>query len=180
MLKTPKRLFRPQNRHLSTWVHQNRASPFASDFYRREWYRCYRRKFRSEDHFYPVSSQRKSRIASDFLRRGNRASWGLKKSRDFWGSGKNRRRSRRESRDFALIFLSLLFLKAARKTTKKARNFLSQRTLKSLGKKEKTLKKTRNSLGRKKARNSKKARKGRSGWCTQLSTHTGTLKRKSR
>ena len=32
-----------------TWVHQNRASPFASDFHRR---RGYRREFRSEDHFY--------------------------------------------------------------------------------------------------------------------------------
>ena len=30
-------------------MHQNRASPFASDFYRR---RGYRREFRSEDHFY--------------------------------------------------------------------------------------------------------------------------------
>ena len=37
------------------WVHQNRASPFASDFYRR---RGYRREFRNEDHFYPFSSQK--------------------------------------------------------------------------------------------------------------------------
>ena len=81
-------------------LHQNRASPLASDFYRR---RGYRRKFRSEDHFYPFSSQKKSRFASDFLCRGNRASWGLEKSRDFWGSGKNRRRSRRESRDFGAL-----------------------------------------------------------------------------
>ena len=50
-------------------MHQNRASPFASDFYRR---RGYRKEFRSEDHFYPFSSQKKSRLASDFLRRGNR------------------------------------------------------------------------------------------------------------
>ena len=62
-------------------MHQNRASPFASDFCRR---RGYRREFRSEDHFYPFYSQKKSRIASDFLRRGNRASWGLKRSRDFF------------------------------------------------------------------------------------------------
>ena len=34
------------------------------------------------------SSQKKSRFASDFLRRGNRASWGLKKSRDCLGSCK--------------------------------------------------------------------------------------------
>ena len=81
-------------------MHQNRASLFASDFYRR---RGYRREFRSEDHFYPFSSQKKSRFASDFLRRGNRASWGLKKSRDFLGSGKNRRRSRRESLDFGAL-----------------------------------------------------------------------------
>ena len=60
-------------------MHQNRASPVASDSYRR---RGYRREFRNEVHFYPLSSQRKSRFASDFLRRGNRASWGLKKSRD--------------------------------------------------------------------------------------------------
>ena len=54
----------------TVWVHhQNRASPFASDFYRR---RGYRKEFRSEDHFYPFSSQKKSRFASDFLRRGNR------------------------------------------------------------------------------------------------------------
>ena len=63
-------------------MHQNRASRFASDFYRR---RGYRKEFRSEDHFYPFSSQKKSRFASDFLCRGNRASWGLKKSRDFFG-----------------------------------------------------------------------------------------------
>ena len=82
------------------WVHQNRASLFASDFYRR---RGYRREFRSEDPFYPFSSQKKSRFASDFLRRGNRAPWGLKKSRGFSGSGKNRRRNRRESRDFGAL-----------------------------------------------------------------------------
>ena len=83
-----------------SWVHQNRASPFASDFRRRG---GYRREFRSEDHFYPFHSQKKSRFASGFLRRGNRASWGLKKSRDFLGSGQNRRRSRRESRDFSAL-----------------------------------------------------------------------------
>ena len=40
---------------LWAWVHQNRASPFASDFCRR---RGYRRAFRSEDHFCPFSSQK--------------------------------------------------------------------------------------------------------------------------
>ena len=83
-----------------SWVHQNRASPFASDFCRR---RGYRREFRSESHFYPFYSQKKSRFASDLLRRGNRTPWGLKKSRDFLWSGKNRRRSRRESRDFGAL-----------------------------------------------------------------------------
>ena len=78
-------------------MHQNRASPFASDFYRRG---GHRREFRSEGHFSPFPSQKKSRFASDFLRRGNRASWGPKESGAFWGSGTNRRRSRRESRDF--------------------------------------------------------------------------------
>ena len=47
--------------------------------------------------------RKNSRFASDFLRRGNRACWGLKKSRDFFGSGKNRRRNRRESRDFGAL-----------------------------------------------------------------------------
>ena len=69
-------------------MHQNRASLSASDFYRR---RGCRKEFRSEDHFYPFSSQKKPRFASDFLRRGNRASWSLKKSRDFLGSGKSGR-----------------------------------------------------------------------------------------
>ena len=81
-------------------MHQNRASPFASDFYRR---RGCRKELRNEDHFYPFSSQKKSRFASNFLRRGNRASWGLEKSRDCLGSGNNRRRSRRESRDFGAL-----------------------------------------------------------------------------
>ena len=85
-------------------MHQNRASPFASDFYSR---RGYRREFRSEDRFSPFSSQKKSRFASDFLHRENRASWGLKKSRDFPGGGKNRRRSRRESRDFGALRFDL-------------------------------------------------------------------------
>ena len=67
------------------WVHQNRASPFASDFHR--WRGC-RREFRSEDRFYPFSSQKKSRFASDFLRRGNRAAWGLKNRAMFWGAVK--------------------------------------------------------------------------------------------
>ena len=50
--------------------------------------RGYRREFRSEDGFYLFSSQKKSRFASDFLRRRNRESWGLKKSRDFFGAVK--------------------------------------------------------------------------------------------
>ena len=44
-------------------MHQNRASPFASDFHRK---RGYRRELRSKDHFYSFSSQKKSRFASDF------------------------------------------------------------------------------------------------------------------
>ena len=64
-----------------------------------------------------------------------------------------------------LIFFSLLFWKTARKTTKKTRNFfIPGEPLKSLGKKGKTLKKTRNSLERKKARNSKKQGKEDQGW----------------
>ena len=86
-------------------MHQNRASPFASDFYR---CRGCRREFRSEDHFYPFSSQKKSRFASDFLRRGNRAASGLKKSRDVLGSGIKRRRSRREPRDFGALRLAII------------------------------------------------------------------------
>ena len=43
---------------------KERTSPFASDFWRR---RGYRREFCNEDHFYPFSSQKKSRFASDFL-----------------------------------------------------------------------------------------------------------------
>ena len=78
-------------------MHQNHASPFASDFYRRQ---GYRKEFRTEDHFYLLSTQKNPRFASDLLRRGICSSWGLKKSRDFSGSGKNRRRNRRESRDF--------------------------------------------------------------------------------
>ena len=85
-------------------MHQNRVLSFASDFHRR---RGYRRELCSEDHFYQFSSQKKSRFASGFLRRGNRASWGLNKSRDFSGSGKNRRRNRRESRDFVALRLCI-------------------------------------------------------------------------
>ena len=61
-------------------MHQNRASRFASDFYRR---RAYRRELRSEDHFYPFSSQKNSRFASDFFsQRKSPFFWGPKKSRD--------------------------------------------------------------------------------------------------
>ena len=109
--QTPWRTQKKQNEEaennkssLLGWVHQNRASPFASDFYLRP---GYRREFRGENHLYPFFIAEKSGFASDFLRRGNRASWGLKKSRDFSGSGKNRRRNCRESRDFgALSYLA--------------------------------------------------------------------------
>ena len=82
-------------------MHQNRTSPSAGDFFRR---RGYREEFRNEAHFYLFSSRRrKTRFASDFLRRGNRASWGLQNSCDFAGRGRNRRRNRRESRDFGAL-----------------------------------------------------------------------------
>ena len=86
--------------HMKSWVHQNRASPFASDFRRRL---RYRREFRSGNQICPLQSQRKSPFASDFLRRANRASWGLKNRAILRGSGKNRRRNRRESRDFGAL-----------------------------------------------------------------------------
>ena len=38
-----------------------------------------------------------------FLRRGNRASWGLKNRAILRGSGENRRRNRRGSRDFGAL-----------------------------------------------------------------------------
>ena len=58
-----------------------------------------------------------------------------------------------------------LFLEKARKTTPKRQGFfLSSEPLTSLGKKGKTLKKTRKFLATKKARKSQKARKGRSGY----------------
>ena len=60
-----------------------------------------------------------------------------------------------------LIFFS--FLENIKETTKKARISSACRTLKSLGKEGKTLKIARNSLQRKKSRQSKKARKRRSG-----------------
>ena len=65
----------------------------------------YRMEFRSEDHFPRFHRRKKSRFASDFLCRGDRESWGLKnfRSRDFSGSGRNRRRNRRESRDFGAL-----------------------------------------------------------------------------
>ena len=81
-------------------MHQNRASPFASDFCRRL---RYRREFRSGNQIWPLKSQRKSPFASDFLRRGNRASWGLKNRAILRGSGENRRRNRRGSRDFGAL-----------------------------------------------------------------------------
>ena len=106
------------------WVHQNRASPFASDFYRR---RGYRRELRIEDHFYPFSSQKNSLFASDFPRRGNHAAWGLKKSR-FLGSGKNRRGSRRESRGFG----ALRYCDAFHKYRGQGSTLLSLKTLSAL------------------------------------------------
>ena len=82
-------------------MHQNRTSPFASDFHRR---RGYRREFGSEDHFYR------------FLRRRNRGSLAIffaeeiahlgAPSPSIWGSGRNRHRSRRESRDFGALRVS--------------------------------------------------------------------------
>ena len=66
-------------------MHQNRASPFASDFYRR---RGYRREFRSEDHFYPFSSPKKSRFASGFFAEKTAHLGASKKSRDCWGAVK--------------------------------------------------------------------------------------------
>ena len=53
--------------------------------------------------FVPFNPQRKSPFASDFLRRGNRASWGLKNRAILRGSSKNRRRNRRESHDFGAL-----------------------------------------------------------------------------
>ena len=50
-----------------------------------------------------------------------------------------------------------------RKTTQKSKDFLSAESLKSLGKKGKTLKKARKFLATKKSKEIKKARKGRSG-----------------
>ena len=59
------------------------------------------------------------------------------------------------------LFPDLLFLEDGKETTQKARISYACRTLKSSGKKGKTLKITRNSLKRKKRRKSKKARKRR-------------------
>ena len=87
------------------WVHQNRASPFASDFRRRL---RYRREFRSGNQIWPSKSQRKSPFASDFLRRGNRASWGLKSRAILRGSSENRCRNRRGSRDFGALRWSVI------------------------------------------------------------------------
>ena len=67
----------------------------------------------------------------------------------------------------SLIFFSLPFWKTARKTTRKARIFCpppSCRTPKILEKEGKTHEKARNFLERRKARQSKKARKRRSGF----------------
>ena len=82
------------------WVHQNRASPFASAFRRRL---RYRREFRNGNQICPFQSQRTWEFASDLRRRGNRTSWGLKNRAILRGSGKNRRRNRRESRDFGAL-----------------------------------------------------------------------------
>ena len=63
-----------------------------------------------------------------------------------------------------LSFLSLFFfLEKCTENHQKARIFYPYRTLKSLEKKGKTLKKTRKSSQEEKTRNSKKTRKGRTG-----------------
>ena len=64
----------------------------------------------------------------------------------------------------SLSFLSLFFLKKARKTTKKNKDFLSYRTPKIPGKERKIAEKNKEILAGKKARNSKKTRKGRTGF----------------
>ena len=67
-----------------------------------------------------------------------------------------------------LLFLSLPFWKTARKTAKKTRISSACRTPTIFGKEGKTLKIARNSLKRKKARKTKKARKRRLGYCTSI------------
>ena len=88
---------------------KSRASPFASDFYRR---RGYRREFRSEDHF-TCFHRRKNRGSLAVFFAEEIAHLGASKSRDFSGSGKNRRRNHRESRDFGALRWERVILKGA-------------------------------------------------------------------
>ena len=84
----------------------------------------------------------------------------------------NPRTSQRWGPSGTLIFLSLFFFwkKKNKENHQKSKDiFIPSEPLKSLGKKRKTLKKkTRNSLERKKARNSKKTRKIRVGAASSL------------
>ena len=75
-----------------------------------------------------------------------------------------RRESTVSTGRITLSFLSLFFWKMAGKTTKKTRIFFPTEPPKSLEKKGKTVKKTRKSLQGQKTRNSKKTRKGRTGY----------------
>ena len=76
-------------------MHQNRASPFTSDFYRRLGYRRA-----------PVESQRQSPPASDYDRK-EVAHLGTLKIAILQGAVKNRRCNRRGSHDFGALSTSL-------------------------------------------------------------------------
>ena len=80
-------------------MHQNRASPFASDFYCR---RGSRKEFCSEGHFYPFSSQKKSRFASNVFAE-ELAHLGAQKIAIFGGAVKIA-----ESRDFGALRVGLV------------------------------------------------------------------------
>ena len=100
-------------------MHQNRASPLASDSCRR---RGYRRECRSEDHFTHFLCRRNRGSLAIFFAE-EIAHLGASKNRDFLGSGRNRRRSRRESRDFGALSLQVVpgrHPKASRKVSHKA------------------------------------------------------------
>ena len=63
-----------------SWVHQNRASPFASDFHRRL---GYHRDSRNGNQFCLFESQRDSPFASDFWSQGDRTSLRAKRLKKF-------------------------------------------------------------------------------------------------
>ena len=65
-----------------TWEHQNRASPFASDFHHRL---RYRREFRNGNQLCPFQSQRKSPFACDFWSQAKSRILGPKKIARFCG-----------------------------------------------------------------------------------------------